>query len=267
MPAINLAHLKIQAVHLADKFGEPEAFALDLKVVLDTYTNRTIRSTQKTQQSILPTYHTPTPVLRQIQSELKPLAETRPAEGLALVDALWKENYLEARVLAAWLLGNISPNEAFASISRLPNWLSQSSDRFVRESLLTDSLVRLRREDPQALFILLEQWLISPGGSYQVWGLQALIPVITDPHFENLPAVFRILRPAILAAGPLTQLELKALLLALDRVSLKETTVYLREILTNDPPAMLLRTMRRMLPAFSTDLQIALRDILHAEGK
>jgi len=266
MPAIDLARLKTQAARLSDKFGEPEDFAHDLNEVLDYYANRTIRSTQTAQHLSLPTYHTPPPVLRQIQAELDPLAEAHPAQAIALVNALWKEKYLEARLLAARLLGSISPSEAITSLSRLPDWLSQSTDKKVREALLTDSLTRLRHENPEALFTILEEWLKSPRGSYQVWGLQALIPIVSDPHFENLPAVFRILRPAIQNAGPLTQLELKALLATLERVSLTETAVYLRELLASNPPAMLVRIMRRMLPAFSPELQSALRGMLRTEG-
>ena len=96
----------------------------------------------------------------------------------------------------------------------------------------------------------------------QIWGLQALIPLLQDPHFENLPAVFRILRPAVEAAGPATQLDLQACLAALEQVSLTETLAFLRNILADNPPPMLLRIMRRILPVFSPKLQTALLDIL-----
>ena len=266
MPAIDLARLKIQAVHLSDKFEDPVAFVHDLNELLNSYTNRTIRSTQTAQRLSLPTFHTPGPVLHQIQSELDPLAASHPAQAITLVNALWKEKFLEARLLAAHLLGRISPSEALSSLSRLPEWLSQSTDKKVREALLTDSLTRLRRENPEAFFTILEDWLRSAQSSYQVWGLQALIPLVSTAHFENLPAVFRILRPAVLAAGPLTQLELKSLIATLEGVSLMETTVFLREMLSGNPPAMLVRTVHRMLPAFSPELQKALRDILHEAG-
>lgn len=266
MPAIDLAHLKIQAAHLSDKFEDPAAFVHDLNELLDTYTNRTIRSTQTAQRLSLPTFHTPAPVLHQIQLELDPLATSHPAQAIALVNTLWKEKLLEARLLAAHLLGRISPSEALSNLSHLPDWLAQSSDKRVRGALLTDSLTRLRRENPEAFFTILEDWLGSTQSSHQVWGLQALIPLVRDAYFENLPAVFRILRPAVMSAGPLTQLELKSLLVTLEGVSRMETIVFLREMLTGRPPAMLVRTVRRMLPAFSPELQNALRDMLHETG-
>jgi hypothetical protein len=122
----------------------------------------------------------------------------------------------------------------------------------------------VRSENPEAFFILLEEWLKSPRSAWQIWGMQALLPLLESPEFENLPAVFRILRPAALAAGPATQLDLQACLAALARVSLTETSFYLREMLAGDPPAMFLRTLRRMLPAFPDELQTSLRDLLRA---
>jgi DNA alkylation repair enzyme len=262
MPAIDLARLKTQAARLSDKFGDPEAFVQNLNEVLDYYTNRTIRPTQTAQRLSLPTYHTPAPVLRQIQSELNPLVEAYPKKAIELVNALWKEKYLEARVLAAWLLGSISPSEAISSLAHLPAWLAQSTDKKVREMLLTDSLTRLRQENPEALFAILEEWLKSPRGSYQVWGLQALIPIVSAPHFENLPVVFRILRPTVQSAGPLTQLELKALLATLEHVSLTETVAFLRDLINSNPSPIMIRTLQRIVPGLSAELQSAFKTML-----
>jgi hypothetical protein len=96
--------------------------------------------------------------------------------------------------------------------------------------------------------------------------LQALIPLLQDPRFENLPAVFRIVRPAIQAAGPTTQLDLQACLAAMERVSSTETIAFLREILRADPKPMLLRILRRILPGLSQEMQDALRETLRELG-
>lgn len=230
MPAIDCSRLKIQAARLAGKFAEPEAFLHDLNELLDFYTNRTIHATQVAQRLSAPTYHTPRPVLRQIERELAPLAENQPNEAANLTKVLWGADSLEARLLAAFLLGNIPSDQAMPTLSLLPAWLNQSIDKEIRTALLTTALTRLRQEEPGAFFVILEGWLGSPEPAKQVWGLQALIPLFQDPHFENLPAVFRILRPAIKAASPATQLDLQACLTALERVSLIETIAFLRGI-------------------------------------
>ncbi len=85
--------------------------------------------------------------------------------------------------------------------------------------------------------------------------MHALIPILEDPHFENLPGVFRILRPAIQSAGPLTQLELKAVLASLENVSRTETLTFLHETLSNNPTPLMKRTLHRILPGLSPELQ------------
>ncbi|HTX89573.1 MAG TPA: hypothetical protein VMC09_00030 [Anaerolineales bacterium] len=265
MPAIDLARLKIQAARLAEKFDRPEAFLVDLDELLDYYTNRTIRATQIVKRLSLPTYRTPRPVLRQIESELAAQAELHPIEAVTLTKALWDAGTLESRLLAAKLLGSTPSAPAIPALTRLPDWLNQSTDKEVRAALLTDALARVRRENPDVYFILLEGWLASPRASLQVWGLQALIPVLQDSRFENLPAVFRILRPAVLAAGPSTQLDLQACLAALERVSMTETTSFLRDVLRDKPRPMMLRTFRRMLPGLSQELQAATREFFREQ--
>ena len=235
MPAIDLARLKIQAARLAEKFGEPQAFLRALNELLGYYTNRTIRAAQIAQRLSLPTYHTPRPVLRQIESELAVLAENQPDEAIALSEALWEAGSLESRLLAAYLLGNIPSDQAILALTRLPAWLNQSTDKEIRTALLNRCPGSAAPGKTGAFFSILEGWLGSSQSALQIWGLQALIPLLQDPQFENLPAVFRILRPAILAVDPATQLDFQACLAALERVSLTETTAFLREIIRGNP--------------------------------
>jgi hypothetical protein len=265
MPAIDLARLKTQAARLAEKFAEPQAFLLALNELLGYYTNRTIRATQIAQRLSLPTYRTPPPVLRQIESELVFLAEKQPEQAITLSAVLWEADSLESRLLAAFLLGSIPSGPAILALARLPAWLAQSTDKEIRTALLTDAMTRLRRERPEAFFSILEGWLGSAQSALQIWGLQALIPLLQDPQFENLPAVFRILRQAILAAVPATQLDLQACLSALEHVSLTETTAYLREIIQSNPEPLMLRIFRRILPGLSPELQEALRETLREQ--
>jgi hypothetical protein len=266
MPAIDLSRLKLQAGRLSEYFSQPAAYVRALLELLDFYTNRTMRASQVARRLSLPTYHTPVPVLRQVERELAPLADARPLESAALVPALWNSASLETRLLAARLLGMTPPAAVMPLLSHLPDWLAQSTDKQVREALLTDAFSRVRTEAPEAFFILLEEWLNSPRSALQVWGLQALIPLLKQPDFENLPAVLRILRPAVLAAGPSTQLELQACLAAVEKISRTETLVFLRGLLADRPTPGFLRTLRRMLPGFSPELQNGLREMLREKG-
>jgi hypothetical protein len=262
MPAIDLAHLKKQTALLSDQFGNPEAFLRALNELLEYYTNRTRRTAQSVQRFSLPTFHTPKPVLRQIEQELKAPADMRPVEAIALANALWKAGSMESRLLSARLLGMIQPAQALTAFSHLTVWLAVTKDKDIQHALLTDALKRLRYENGEAFFLLLEDWLKSPRRTHQVWGLQALLPLLHEPGFENLPAVFRIIRPAITMLGPSTQLELQTCLAALAEVSTTETIVFLREVLRSTPDPSLLRTLRRVMSTLPEKVQSGLRDTL-----
>ena len=118
---------KPQAARLAEKFGEPVAFVHDLNELLGLYTNRTIRSAQIAQRLSVPTYRTPPPVLREIESELAVFADSQPAGAVKLTGVLWQAGSLKSRLLAASLLGYIPPAQALPALAHLTDWLRQST--------------------------------------------------------------------------------------------------------------------------------------------
>ena len=90
-------------------------------------------------------------VLRQIETELGPVAEKQPIQALELADALWDEGWLETRLLAAFLLGRIPPQEE-RLLARLTAWTQAVRDPSVRAALLTTSLTRLRKGNTRTVF-------------------------------------------------------------------------------------------------------------------
>jgi hypothetical protein len=108
MPAIDLARLRKQAARLADFFFLPNEFMKHLREILDFYVNYTLRTKENVN---LKTYRTPPAVLTQIENEIKSTAEENPHFALELADILWDEGALETRLLAAFLLGRIPPQE------------------------------------------------------------------------------------------------------------------------------------------------------------
>src|SRR5512142_1887539 len=188
MPAIDLARLKKQTAHLADIFGEPPTFLRELREILEFYVNRSLRSQSVAPSSVLPTYRTPIAVLRQIEKELGPVAEEQPILALELADALWDEGWLETRLLAAFLLGRIPPQEE-RLLARLTAWTQQIRDPEVRAALLSTSLYRMRKETPDKYFLLIQEYLHP--ARMRTWsnGIQALLPMIADSTFENFPPI------------------------------------------------------------------------------
>lgn len=267
MPAISLSRLRTQTAHLAEKFNDPEGFLSDLRSLLEFYQDRTRRQTQMVVRTSLPAYNTPGPVLRQILIALTPPAGERPLEAIAVVDALWQAAFLETRLLAAALVGCVPPESAMPLYGRLENWLEESREREIQQAILHDSLARLRREQPGVLLRLVEEWLKATSSRRQVWGMQALTPLLSEPGFEDLPRVFRILRPALQAAGPATQMALAECLRAMGQNSPVETGHFLHEVLMDNPRPMMVRTLQRILPALPPVLQERLRAELRIANK
>ncbi|HEY2979932.1 MAG TPA: DNA alkylation repair protein, partial [Anaerolineales bacterium] len=207
MPAIDLARLRKQATRLADFFYVPEEFLVHLHEMLDSYVDHTLRKAEGAAPgSNLSTYRTPPMILRQIEQELNAPASEYPSAALDLADLLWDQGYLETRLLAAFLLGRIPPQEE-RLLARLTAWTQQVRDPNVRSALLTTSLTRLRIETPDEFLELIREW--SHPARPRTWsnGLQALLPMISSPDFQNLPPVLDVIEPIVEAAPAAQQLD------------------------------------------------------------
>ena len=262
MPAIDLARLRKQANRLADFFFLPEDFLKHLREMLEFYVNYTLRKKENIAPgSNLPTYRTPIVVMRQIENAIGAIAAENPHYALELADLLWDEGYIETRLLAAFLLGRIPPQEE-RLLARLTAWTQQVLDSNVRGALLTTSFSRMRKETPDEFLIVVGEWLHP--ARQRLWpnGIQALLPMITDPNFENLPPIFELTRPIIEAAPGVLQNDLANLINAFYRVSPSETEYYLREILENTPNPLTSVTLRRILKTFPPELQASLRGLV-----
>ena len=261
MPAIDLARLKKQTAQLGDIFDQPSAFLRELREVLEFYVNRTLRSQSVAPSSVLPTYRTPVVVLRQIEKELGPIAERQPIQALELADALWDEGWLETKLIAAFLLGRIPPREE-RLLARLTAWTQAVRDPEVRAALLTTSLTRLRRETPDLFLILVKEWLHP--ARQRMWsnGIQALVPLISSPDFDNLPPIFEIMEPILKASPATLQYDLQELIIVLFEASPDETTFFLQEILKGTRNPLPSIALRRMSPELPQELQTSLREIL-----
>ena len=261
MPAIDLARLKKQTAHLADLFDQPSDFLREHREILDYYVNRTLRSQGVAPSSVLPTYRTPVVVMRQIETELGPVAEKKPIQALELADALWDEGWLETLLLAAFLLGRIPPQEE-RLLARLTAWTQAVRDPEVRAALLTTSLTRLRDETPDLFLVLVKEWLHPARQRMWTNGIQALIPQINSPDFDNLPPIFDVVEPIIKASPATLQFDLKELIIALYKASPDETIYFIQQILKETKSPLLAVSLRRMSPDLPQELQAHLREML-----
>lgn len=250
LPAIDIARLKTQTAVLVEKFDQPARFVSELREILDLYADRTLRVGVAAPASVLPAYRVPPAVLRQIEMELTPLAASFPEQTLMLTDALWQTGYLETRLLAAALLGKIHP-ETPQLTARVQDWVSQARDKQLRNALLNAGLARLRRERPERLLQLVQGWFDPRTPKLWENGIYALIPLLEDPAYDNLPPIYNLLTPVIQNIPPFLQNELADLLTALYHASPMETAYFLRQAMagaTSPQCPVLLRRIVNQLP-------------------
>lgn len=261
MPAIDIARLKTQAAVLVEKFDQPAVFLAELHKLLDLYADRTLRSTVSAPASVLPAYRVPLAVLRQIEMELSPLASSFPEQTMSLTEALWKAGNMETRLLAAFLLGKVHP-ETPQLIERIGSWVSHSRDKRVRTALLNLSLIRLRRETPNRFLDLINGWL-NPATPRQ-WenAIYALIPLVEDPSYDNLPPIYSVLSPVIQNAPSTLQYELADMITALYNASPVETTYFLRQSIAGAASPQTAVIIRRLLPSLPAKLQPAVLEMV-----
>ncbi len=265
MAAIDLARLRKQANRLADFFFLPDEFMKHLREMLDFYVNYTLRTKENVAPgSNLKTYRTPPAVLTHIENELRAVAEANPHFALELADVLWDEGALETRLLASFLLGRIPPQQE-KLIPRLTAWTQQIRDPDVRSALLSTSLTRMRKETPEQFLMLIREYLHPARVRSWSNGVQALLPMIADTNYTNLPPILDIVEPVIEEAPAIIQNDLADLIVALYRASANETTFMLKHVLTNSQNPMTTITLRRILSSLPPALQNNLRELLRPQ--
>jgi len=262
MPAIQPARMKIKVAQLGEKIRQPEAFVHALHDLLDFYADRTYRPGQSGEPPpLLATYKTPPPVFRQIKREITFLAANDPPAALVLVDALWVEPYIEFRLLAIALLGQIPPIPPEPVLARVQMWIASSPEDRLLDAILEQSLAQVRQEYPKIYYQMIEEWLKVNETYPRQTGLRAMMPLLVDPNFENLPAVIRLLAPLIRVTPPPLRLDLIAVLRTLVRRFPQEASYILRQNLSADHPDTAWLA-RQVVNDFPSEIQNSLREAL-----
>jgi hypothetical protein len=239
-----------------------------LHYLFDFYADRAQRSGRSGEpQPLVTAYHVRPPVLRQVLAELARRADEQPEHALALCEALWNEPYLEFRLLAAAFLGQIPTRPPEEVQRRLQIWLVSKPEVRLSQALLDQGLRRMRLENPEAAIALAAGWLEAGNDVYQQQlGLRALLPMINDLRFENLPVFFRLIVPLTRTAPTALRPDLLDVLESLARRSPPETAFFLRQTLDtpNSPDTPWL--IRQCLRAFPDELQASLRETVRGLG-
>jgi hypothetical protein len=263
MPAAELSRLRAQINQLIERFADPAGLRSELRDLLDLYANRAYRAGQAVQpQPLLHTYRVPPLIMQQLTLELSKTCQEQPQRALEVVELLWQDPSLEPRLLATSLLGAIPVSEGSGVIEKLRAWVQPGENFRILEALFQHGTLTLRKYAPELLLTLFEEWISSPQKEMQALGVRALVPLVNDPAFETLPAVFRLLSPLVQSAPAPLHTDLQAILEALARRIPTETAYFLRQMLGLASGQGTARLVRRCLPLFSPAQQASLRSAI-----
>jgi hypothetical protein len=260
MPAIQPARLRQQAALLAQSFDQTDVFIRSLLHLLEFYADNARHPGQGSETPpLIDAFFVRPPVLRQLLVELAPYAQKEPEVAIELTNALWRQPYLECRQLAVGLLGLVPVENPQPVVEHLESWLEiRPEDRLI-ESILTHGTQSLRHDCLDVYLELVSDWLNRQEVFFNQLGLRAIIALIQDPDFKNIPVVFRMIQPFSRSLASELRLFMVDVLHALARRSPQETSFFLRHNLETpeNPDAPWL--VRQTIPALPVEMQESLR--------
>lgn len=267
MPSVELSRLRDQIARLLGLVDRPEEFHRAMRDLLDVHSEHAYRAGEEvTSRPLLPSYRVPTLVYRQLEIDLSAACQRQPDQLLDCAAALWSDDHLEPRMLAATILGQIPVSHAAPTLEYLRTWAKPTEDRQILDALLDKGTLSLRRSTPDGLFQLIHACLDTSSIPYQRLGLRIMEAIVSDPQFENLPPIFRLLSPLVLAPPNGLINDIHHCLRALVHSTPSETAYFLRQTLGSSADATTARLVRRVLPDFPLDMQSNLRTMLRMRG-
>jgi len=265
MPAVELRRLRAQIHELSNWFGDPASYRKELKDILDRYANRAYRAGQAIKaQPLIPSYRVSPLILREFEVEFIRLGQELPEQALGVAEALWKDSYLEPRLLSTVLLGALPIHKSEAVLACITAWALPNENYQILDALFQNGTATLRRHAIELLLNLAEEWTGSSSEEVQALGIRLLIALIQDETFKNLPPVYRMLSPLVQKIPGNIQADLQAILTELIQRSPVETAYFLRQSLSIAQGPATARLVRRCMPLFAAEQQASLKAAIRA---
>jgi len=262
MTAINPTRLKIQCAKLSENYSNPAKFIPGLHDLLGFYAAR-IRQTSLSRKPLtLQTYQVPAPVIRALVFELEEYLEDNPSLGLKLIDALWKEEWVEFRQLAIIFLGDLPPFDPEQILDRIKFWLKSCNAEDIRRRIMTQGLSHLGEEKPKIVFNFLEDLISSGSKMDHQAALFGLLVFGENPDFDNLPVIYKLLAEILQNEEAGLMKEITALVRVLQQRSEQETAFFLERQLAAAAKPRIFRVTRQVMGQFNTKNQAVLRKAL-----
>jgi len=134
-------------------------------------------------------------------------------------------------------------------------------DPSLLDPLLRFSLTKIRTEHPKLYTKLVSDWIKGKDNFHIQMGLRALLPLIQDNHFENLPIIFKMVQPLVRSSPPAIKPDLLDLLTSLAHISPSETTFFLQQNLTAPNAIDTAWIIRQLLNEFPVEIGANLKKL------
>ena len=260
MPAIRPDFLKNHSKELVQYFNNPDKFILKYMGFLEIFSDRSKRSGQAGRpKSKIHSYQVKSPVINQVVKDLIPEVKKHPETALDLCDRLWEQPNLECKQLSAHLLGLVRISSPDQITNRFYMYITEDTEEILIDLLVGQGLSSFRNEFPEEVFALIEKWIALENRFYQKAAVRTLIPIAKEQGNITLPTIFKLIRPMVRNHSIEIYTDLSELINTLAHFSPKETSVYLRKVLTlseSNDTAMLIRNC---LDSFPPEIQNELR--------
>lgn len=260
MPAIQLAELKKETAKIAENFSNGDVVIKELTEFFEFYSNRTHRINPNAEKiKVIATYRISQPIISQLITELKNKAKNDPESAFGLADKLWNKNYLEFRILAAHMIGAVPASHGEETAKRLLSWGKENTEESISHVLASNSLLRLISEAKPVFIQLVSDWLNSEKIEEAILGLEALTGYLKNAKFEDLPAVFRLIRDLTIESPRKLHPFILNVIKILAQRTPQETVFFLRQCLAEKTNQTTIWLIRNSLKAFSPEIQESLK--------
>ncbi len=267
MSGVELAKFNQQLDRLAEHMAQPERFVHEFRDILEFYSDRTYRAGEKIKITLrMPSYHLPRIVMQNLQQFLEnKIPASDPENAVRIADLLWKEPTIESKSLAAQVLGFVHATYPTTVIQIIEDWIREPIEAGLLKELMNKGTQTLRKEFEVAWLEEISTLLISTSNRQKITGLLAVLPLVQDDAFDNLPKLYEMLYPVVSTPSSSVLPELMDILNALIIRSPTETVSYLAQLINDTHHPNLLRAVRNILPEMDITGQTRLRQLLEQD--
>lgn len=263
MPAVDLVRLRSQINELVGLINEPKSFLYKYHDFLELYTSWTHKYGQETpSKPMTKSYKVPQQIIKEIENKLVDQIKTSPQITLDLADELWQDEILESKYLAAFILGQTKLDYSDQIKKRILSWAEPGLDNAALEILFQKATLTLEKERPEEWQELVLGFLNDYDPKMQILGLRAIANVIDNPQFNNIPSLFKIIRPFLQDPRDPVQSTLNKVIKALAIRTPIETAYLLKQVLADYPNQAVSQNIRRYVSYFNPAEQKNLLDLI-----